>query len=105
MDCADNYYVFPRLVKMFFLIQNTMDTVCTLVTLNTTQEGSEVEKLDLYDNYKKIIINIEWWINSIAYIIIFGGLGNILTFMKRGFLKNVLMCLCLSILTLVNKGK
>ena len=79
----------------------------TVVTLNTTTEAVELGKLDLYDNYKQININTEWWINSIVYITIVGGLGNILTFivMQRGFYKNISMYLYMSILTLAGKGK
>ena len=85
-----------------------MNTSNTLFPLITTTEESEVEKLDLYDDYndyKQIYIDIEWWFNTIAYIAVIGGLANILTFMQRGFLKNVSMCFYMSILALADTGK
>ena len=82
-----------------------MNTSGTLFTLTTTTEAAEVEKQNLYDDYKQLYFNIEWWINSIAYITVVGGLGNILTFIQRGFLKNVSMCFYMSILALADTGK
>ena len=68
-------------------IQNTMNTSDILFTPSITEE-SEVGKLDLHDDYKQIYIDIEWWIYAIMYITlpVFGGFGNILTFMvmQRG---------------------
>ena len=82
-----------------------MNTSGILFTLITRRKGSEVEKLVLYNDYQQLHLNIEWWINTIAYITVVYGLGNILTFMKRGSLKNVSMCLYVSILALAGKGK
>ena len=82
-----------------------MNTSNTLFTLVTTTEGSEDEKHNLHDDYKQLYIDIEWWINTIAYITVVGGLGNILTFMQRGFLKNVSMCFYMSILALADTRK
>ena len=77
-------------------------------THNAT-EVAEVGKQNLYDDYKQIYIDIQWWINSIAYITlpIFGGFGNILTFivMQRGSLQNVSTCFYMSMLALADTGK
>ena len=81
---------------------NTSDTLFTLITIT---EGSEVKKLNLHDNYEKPFFNIEWWINTIAYNTVIGGLGNILTFMQKGFHKNVSVCFFMSILSLADTGK
>ena len=82
-----------------------MNTSGTLFGLITTTEGSEVEKQNLYDDYKQLYFNIEWWINTVAYIAVIGGLGNILTFMQKGFLKSVSVCFYISILVLADTGK
>ena len=104
-----NYFVFLSLVKnmkrMFLPIQNTMDTSNILSTLITTKEGSEVEKQNLHDNYEQFYFNIEWCLNSIAYITVVGGLGNILSFMQKGFHKNVYVGFFMSILALADTGK
>ena len=93
---------------MFIPIQNIMNTTDILFSYNTT-EVTEVGKGDLYDDYKQLYINIEWWINSISFIAlpIFGGFGNILTFivMQRGSLKNVSTCFYMSMLALADTGK
>ena len=52
-----------------------------------------------------IYIDIEWWLNTIIYITVVGGLVNILKFIQRGFLKNVSMCFYMSILALADTGK
>ena len=59
-----------------------MNTTDIFSTQNTTTEAAEVGKIELDDDYKKLYIDIERWINSISFITlpIFGGLGNILTF-------------------------
>ena len=76
---------------------------------NTTTEEAEVGKIDLYDNYKQLYMDIEWWVNTIAYITlpVVGGFGNILTFivMQRGSLKDVSTCFYMSILALADTGK
>ena len=90
---------------MFLLIQNIMNTSNTLFTLITTSEGSEVGNIDLHDDYKQLYIDIEWWFNTIAYITVVGGLGNILKFIQRGYLENVSMCFYMSILVLPDTGK
>ena len=90
---------------MFLLIQNIMNTSDTLFTLITITEGSEVKKQNLHDNYEQLYLNIEWWINTIEYITVIGGLGNILTFMEKGFHKNVSVCFFMSILALADTGK
>ena len=82
-----------------------MNTSGTLLTLITTREGSEVEKRVLYNDYQQVYLNIKWWINTIAYITIVGGLGNILTFMQKRSLKNVSVSFYTFILTLADKGK
>ena len=82
-----------------------MNTSNILFPLITTAEGSEVGNIDLYDDYKMIYIDIEWWLNTITYITVVGGLGNILKFIQRGFLKNVSMCFYMSILALADTGK
>ena len=82
-----------------------MNTSGTLFPLITTTEAAEVGNIDLYDDYKQIYIDIEWWMNTIAYITVIGGLGNILTFMQRGFLKNVLLRFYFLILALVDMGR
>ena len=74
-----------------------------------TTEAAEVEKLDLHDDYKQFYIDIERWIHVIAYIAfpVFGGFGNILTFivMQRGSLKEVSTCFYMSMLALADTGK
>ena len=82
-----------------------MNTSGTLFTLITTSEGSEVGNIDLYDDYTQLYIDIEWWFNTIAYITVVGGLGNILKFIQRGYLKNVSMCFYMSILALPDTSK
>ena len=82
-----------------------MNTSGTLFTLITATEGSDIEKQNLYDDYKQLYFNTEWWINTIAYITVVGGSATILTFMQRGFLKNVSMCFYMSILALADTGK
>ena len=82
-----------------------MNTGDTLFTHSTTPKGSEAEKHDLYDDYKQIYLIIEWWINAFICITIVCGLRNILTFMHRGFLKDVSMSFYMSILALVDSGK
>ena len=49
--------------------------------IQATTEAAEVANIDLYDDYKQIYIDIEWWIYVIAFITlpVFGGLGNILS--------------------------
>ena len=91
--------------RMFLVIQNIMNISGALFTLITTTEGSEVEKQDLHADYKQLYFNIEWWFNTIAYITVVGGLGNILIFMQRGFLKNVSRCFYMSILALADTSK
>ena len=94
--------------RMFLLIQNIMKTSDTFFTHNT-QDAEEVVKIDLHDDYKQLYINIEWWINVIAYItlLVFGGFGNILTFvvMQRASLKEISTCFYMSILALADTGK
>ena len=82
-----------------------MNTSNTLFTLITISEGSEIEKQNLYDDYKQLFFNKEWWLNTIAYITVVCGIGNILTFMQRGFLKNVLLRFYFVILALVDMGR
>ena len=77
----------------------------TLFELITPSGGSDIDKQNLYDDYKQIHIDLEWWINTITYITVVGGLGNILTFMQRGFLENVSMYFYMSILALADTGK
>ena len=76
---------------------------------NTTTEASDVEKLDLHDDYKQLYLDIEWWIYVIAYITlpVVGGFGNILTFivMQRGSLQEVSTCFYMSILAAADTGK
>ena len=90
---------------MFLAIQNIMNTSGTLFALITTTEAAEVEKQNLYDDYKQLYFNTEWWFNTIAYITVVGGLGNILSFMQRGFHKNVSTCFYMSILVLADTSK
>ena len=64
---------------MFLAIQNIMNTSGTLFAIIiTTTEAAEVEKQNLYDDYKQLFFNTEWWFNTIAYITVVGGLGNII---------------------------
>ena len=76
---------------------------------HNTSEAAEIEKLDLYDDYKQLYLDIEWWINSISFIAlpILGGFGNILTFivMQRGSLKEVSTCFYMSMFSLADTGK
>ena len=99
------YSIFPRLFK----IQKTMNTRDISSMQNTTTEASDVEKLDLHDDYKQLYLDIEWWIYVIAYITlpVVGGFGNILTFivMQRGSLKEVSTCFYMSILAVADTGK
>ena len=76
-----------------------------LFILITTKEGFKVEKHYLHDYYEQLYLNIEWWMNTIAYITVVGGFGNILTFIQRGFLKNVSVCFFISILALADTCK
>ena len=80
-----------------------MNTSNTLLTLITATDGSKVEKF--HDDHKQIYIDTEWWINTIAYITVVCGLGNIVKIMQRGFLKNVSMCFYMSILALGDTGR
>ena len=97
-----------REMILFFFIQKTMNTSDTIFTQNTTTEATEVGKQDLYDNYKQLYIDIEWWTYVISFIAlpILGGFGNILTFivMRRGSLKDVSTCFYMSILALADTG-
>ena len=64
---------------------------------------------DLQNDYKQLYIDIEWWITAFVNIAfpVFGGLGNILTFivMQRGSLKDVSTCFYMSILAVADTGK
>ena len=87
-----------------------MNTSNTWSTQKTTEiEITEVDRIELNDDYKQLYIDIEWWIYTIAYITlpVFGGFGNILTFivMQRGSLKEVSTCFYMSILALADTGK
>ena len=82
-----------------------MNKGSTLFTLITKREGSEVEKDYLYDNYEQLNLNTKWWIHTIAYITLIGGLGNILTSIQRRSLKNVSVSFYMFILALANTGK
>ena len=86
-----------------------MNTTDIFSTQNTTTEAAEVGKQDPHDDYKQLYIDIEKWFNTITYIAlpIFGGLGNILTFivMQRGSLKEVSTCFYMSMLALADTGK
>ena len=86
-----------------------MNTTDIFSTQNTTTEAAEVGKIDLHDDYKQLYIDIEWWIYVIIYITlpVFGGFGNILTFivMQRGSLKEVSTCFYMSMLALADTGK
>ena len=78
--------------------------------MNTTESIIETtEAVDLKDDYKQLYIDIERWINDISFIAIpvFGGFGNILTFivMQRGSLKEVSTCFYVSMLALADTGK
>ena len=94
--------------RMFFPIQNIMNISDTFFTHNT-KEVEEIGRNDLHDDYKQLYINIEWWINVIAYITlpVLGGFGNMLTFivMQRGSLKEISTCFYMSILALADAGK
>ena len=97
-------------LKMFpFSVQITMNTTDIFSTQNTTTEAAEVEKLHIHDDYKQLYIDIEWWIYVIIYITlpVFGGFGNILTFivMQRGSLKEISVCFYMSMLALSDTGK
>ena len=85
-----------------------MNTTGNFSVPNTTEVG-EIGKPHPYDDYKQIYINIKWWIDVIAFITlpIFGGFGNILTFivMQRGSLKEVSTCFYMSMLALADTGK
>ena len=108
-----NKCVFPWLVKsvkrLFPPIQDSMNINDTIFTHNTKEAAEAVEKPDLHDDYKEIYINIERWINVIVYITlpVFGGFGNILTFivMQRASLKDVSTCFYMSMLALADTGK
>ena len=82
-----------------------MNTSGTLFTLIKTTEATTVGNIDLYDDYKQLFFNKEWWFNTIIYITVVSGLGNILTFMQRGFLQNVLLRFYFLILALVDMGR
>ena len=86
-----------------------MNTTDVFSTQNTTAAAAEVGKVDPYDDYNQLYIDIEWWMNAITYIVfpVFGGFGNILTFivMQRGSLKEVSTCLYMSMLALADTGK
>ena len=86
-----------------------MNTTDTFSTQNTTTEAAQVGMLDLYDDYKQLYIDIEWWMNAISFIVFpaFGGFGNILTFivMQRGSLKEISVCFYMSMLALSDTGK
>ena len=86
-----------------------MNTTDIFSTQNTTTEAAEVGKLDLYDDHKQLYIDIEWWMNAISFIVfpVFGGFGNILTFivMQRGSLKEISVCFYMSMLALSDTGK
>ena len=78
-------------------------------TFNATTEAAEMGKYEVNDGYKQLYVDIEWWINSISYITlpVFGGFGNILTFivMRRGSLKEVSTGFYMSVLALADTGK
>ena len=86
-----------------------MNITETFSVQNTMTEATEIGKQDLNDGYKQLYIDIEWWMNAIAYITlpIIGGFGNILTFivMRRGSLKEVSTCFYMSVLALADTGK
>ena len=86
-----------------------MNTTDIFSTQNTTTETADVGKIELDDDYKQLYIDIERWINSISFIAlpVFGGFGNILTFivMQRGSLKEVSTCFYISMLALADTGK
>ena len=67
------------------------------------------EAVYLKDDYKQLYIDIEWWMNAIAFIAlpVVGGFRNILTFivMQRGSLKEVSTCFYMSKLALADTGK
>ena len=71
----------------------------------TITEVAAVGNIDLYDDYKQLFFNKERWFNTIAYITVVGGFGNILKFIQTGYLKNVSMCFYMSILALPDIGK
>ena len=80
-----------------------------LSDIQSTTEETEVGKRDLYDDYKQLYLDIEWWIYAFANITfpVLGGFGNILTFivMQRGSLQNVSSCFYMSMLALADTGK
>ena len=86
-----------------------MNTSETFSIHNATTEAVEVRNLDLYDNYKQLYLDIEWWMMSVSHIFfpIIGGFGNILTFivMQRGSLNEVSTCFYMSVLALADTGK
>ena len=83
-----------------------MNTTDNFSTQTMTTEAAEV---NFNDDYKQLYIDIEWWIYVIAFIAlpVFGGFGNILTFivMQRGSLKEVSTCFYMSMLALADTGK
>ena len=84
-----------------------MNTTDIFPAQNTTIEVTEVDAVDAY--FKQLYIDIEWWMYAISFIAlpIFGGFGNMLTFivMQRGSLKEVSTCFYMSILALADTGK
>ena len=74
-----------------------------------TTEAVKIQHDDLNDDYKQLYIDIERWVNAISFIAfpVFGGFGNILTFivMQRGSLKEVSTCFYMSMLALADTGK
>ena len=78
--------------------------------MNTTESIMETTvAAEIKKNYKQIYFDIEWWMNSISFIVlpVVGGFGNILTFivMQRGSLKEVSTCFYMSILVMADTGK
>ena len=86
-----------------------MNTTGVFSAQNTTTEVTEVQKYEVNDNYKQLYIDIEWWIYVISFITlpVFGGFGNILTFivMRKGSMKEVSTCFYMSVLALADTGK
>ena len=49
-----------------------------LSDIQVTREAEEAGRIDLYDDYNQLDLEIEWWIKTIANIAlpVFGGFGN-----------------------------
>ena len=69
-------------MTIFFLsVQITMNTKDVFSTPNTTAEAPEIVTLPS-QNYNQLYIDIGYWMYKVSFLIlpVFGGFGNILSF-------------------------